>query len=121
MALSATTFVVPEKDKNLQHSVTPLLATISGRPSGSLLCIWRIPFNSTAVEESHGKKVKFAVDGVARNESFEMNCPPIPSPILYAEVKMENVRITSKPKVGINCECFDKDVMENFCKAISSE
>ncbi|KAL5107754.1 hypothetical protein TcWFU_005306 [Taenia crassiceps] len=98
VALSAANFVTvtattASKEREcVQHSVRPLLATISGRPMGSLLCIWRLPVVQDSVT---AKRVKFAMDAEGGPEA---ECAVASSPLLYAEVRMENACIPVEQK-----------------------
>nr|CDS19445.1 prolactin regulatory element binding protein [Echinococcus granulosus] len=97
VALSAANFVTitttaSKGSGRAHHSVTPLLATISGRPMGSLLCIWRLPFFP---DPATAKRVKFAMDAEGGREA---DWAVTSSPLLYAEVKMENACISMGQK-----------------------
>ncbi|VDM31579.1 unnamed protein product [Hydatigera taeniaeformis] len=102
VALSAAKFVTitttatSKESGCAQHSVGPLLATISGRPMGSLLCIWRLP---VVQDLATAKKVKFLPNTEGEPET---GYAVAASPILYAEVKMENVCISVDQKVCCN-------------------
>nr|CDS28828.1 expressed protein [Hymenolepis microstoma] len=102
VALSATTYgasttslkALGGETAKFQHAPTvPLLATISGRPRGSLLCIWRLPQSSTpeATIITAERHVKFGV-GTNNEEATAL------SPMLYAEVKMENAHVDADSK-----------------------
>ncbi|KAM7542182.1 hypothetical protein Aperf_G00000011455 [Anoplocephala perfoliata] len=99
VALSAVTFgasAASMKGPATQpHSPTvPLLATISGRPRGSLLCIWRLPLSATPETTIVTSDKRAAFGSKSTNDEIDAST----SPMLYAEVKMENAHVDADSK-----------------------